>query len=209
MVTEENILDLINNGEGVNLDFKEAITSKEKIAKTLVAFANTSGGSLLIGVKDNGRIKGVDTVEEREMLLWASEKYTLPVVELLFKTIVIRGKSILVATVLEGEEKPYYALDESKKKWSYLRVKDETTKASKVMLEVMRTNNRGIQAKINYGEVEKAVLDFLEKQEFSHLNQICKTLKIPRRKVMGILVNLIRMGVVKVNLEEEKDYYYV
>ena len=54
-----HIKQLIFEGESVNLDFKKTITSCEKIAKTLVAFANNKGGRLLVGVLDNGTIKGV------------------------------------------------------------------------------------------------------------------------------------------------------
>jgi predicted HTH transcriptional regulator len=53
-----NIRKLILQGEGTTLDFKKTITSNEKIAKSLVAFANNRGGQLLIGVADDGSIKG-------------------------------------------------------------------------------------------------------------------------------------------------------
>lgn len=209
MITDINILDQIAQGEGQYLDFKEVITNKLKIAKTLVAFANSNGGSLLVGVKDNGRIKGVDVIEEKEMLLWASEQFTFPNVALNFNTVLKDGKSILVATIEEGENKPYAALDEDGRKWSFIRYKDETLKASKVTLEVMKSEARRTQAKFTYGETEKSVLSFIEQNEFCQLSFICKKLKVPRRKVIGILVNLIRMKVVKVDFTEDKDLYYV
>ena len=56
---------LISEGEHVHQDFKFAISDARKIAKSLSAFANTEGGRLLVGVKDNGKIAGV-----------RSEKYT-------------------------------------------------------------------------------------------------------------------------------------
>ena len=55
---------LIAEGEGVQLDFKFRIDDQKKIARTLSAFANTEGGKLLIGVKDNGKINGVNPEEE-------------------------------------------------------------------------------------------------------------------------------------------------
>lgn len=59
-----NIKRLILEGENVSLDFKKTISKAEKIAKTLVAFANNQGGRLLIGVADDGSIKGVKSEEE-------------------------------------------------------------------------------------------------------------------------------------------------
>ena len=59
-----NIRKLILQGEGTTLDFKKTITNNEKIAKSLVAFANNKGGQLLIGVADDGSIKGVKSEDE-------------------------------------------------------------------------------------------------------------------------------------------------
>ena len=59
---------LIAEGEHQQQDFKFEISDARKIAKTLSAFANTDGGRLLIGVKDNGRIAGVRSEEEKYMI---------------------------------------------------------------------------------------------------------------------------------------------
>lgn len=54
---------LIEQGEHQQLDFKFEVSDSKKIARTLSAFANTDGGRLLIGVKDNGNISGVRSEE--------------------------------------------------------------------------------------------------------------------------------------------------
>lgn len=54
---EHPIKSLISKGEGVDLDFKQEIQNPRKIAKSMVSFANTQGGILLIGVRDNGSIE--------------------------------------------------------------------------------------------------------------------------------------------------------
>src|SRR5664280_1035943 len=69
---------LITEGEHQQLDFKFEISDSRKIAKTLVAFANTDGGKLLIGVKDNGNIAGVRTEEEFYMVEAAASMYCKP-----------------------------------------------------------------------------------------------------------------------------------
>ncbi|MCK4854687.1 MAG: ATP-binding protein, partial [Bacteroidales bacterium] len=60
------------------LDFKFEISDARKIARTLVAFSNTDGGKLLIGVKDNGKIAGIRSEEEYHMLEAAAELYCRP-----------------------------------------------------------------------------------------------------------------------------------
>ena len=64
-----NVKKLIFEGEGVTLDFKKTITSCEKIAKTMVSFANNKGGRLLIGVADNGSITGVRSEDEERYMI--------------------------------------------------------------------------------------------------------------------------------------------
>ena len=69
---------LIEQGEHQQLDFKFEVSDSKKIARTLSAFANTDGGRLLIGVKDNGNISGVRSEEEYYMIEAASKMYTRP-----------------------------------------------------------------------------------------------------------------------------------
>src|SRR6202000_617684 len=85
-----NIKKLIFEGEGVSLDFKKTITSCEKIARTMVAFANNKGGRLLIGVADDGAIKGVKSDdEERYMIEKAAHIFAKPALEPRFEEVYI------------------------------------------------------------------------------------------------------------------------
>ena len=68
---------LIAEGEHQQQDFKFEISDARKIAKTLSAFANTNGGRLLIGVKDNGKIAGVRSEEEKYMIEAAAQREQL------------------------------------------------------------------------------------------------------------------------------------
>ena len=65
--------ELIEQGEHQQQDFKFEVSDSKKIARTLSAFANTDGGRLLIGVKDNGHISGVRSDEEYYMIEAASQ----------------------------------------------------------------------------------------------------------------------------------------
>jgi predicted HTH transcriptional regulator len=65
----------IKEGEHESQDFKFRIDDQKKIARTLSAFANTVGGRLLIGVKDNGKVVGVDPQEEFYMIEGAASLF--------------------------------------------------------------------------------------------------------------------------------------
>ena len=84
---QEFVKKLIRDKEGNHLDFKQKITPKEKIAKTLSAFANTEGGMILIGVSDKKRIIGIDLEEEKYMIESANEQFCSPLASLSFHPI--------------------------------------------------------------------------------------------------------------------------
>ena len=72
------IASLIEQGEHEQQDFKFAIPDARKIARSLSAFANHSGGRLLVGVKDNGNIAGVRSEEDVYMIEQAAEMHCVP-----------------------------------------------------------------------------------------------------------------------------------
>ena len=76
---------LIANGENQQLDFKYCISDSRKIARTLSAFANTDGGRILIGVRDNGSIAGIKSDEEYYMVDTAVQLYCRPEIDFTIK----------------------------------------------------------------------------------------------------------------------------
>ena len=127
---------LIAEGEHQHQDFKFEISDARKIAKTLSAFANTEGGRLLIGVKDNGRIAGIRSEEEKYMIEAAADLYCTPKIDYDMQTYLVEGRQILIVEVEESRQKPVYAKDESGRDLAYLRVKDENILATPVHLRV-------------------------------------------------------------------------
>lgn len=113
----EYIHALIAEGEHQQQDFKFEISDARKIAKTLSAFANTDGGKLLIGVKDNGKIAGVRSDEEQYMIEAAAELYCSPEVNYIMQTYLVEGRSVLVVQIEESDRKPVYAKDETENTW--------------------------------------------------------------------------------------------
>ena len=73
---------LVAEGEHEHQDFKFEISDARKIARSISAFANTGGGRLLVGVKDNGKIAGIRSEEEIYMIEAAANMYCQPKVEI-------------------------------------------------------------------------------------------------------------------------------
>jgi predicted HTH transcriptional regulator len=203
-----NIKKLIFEGEGVTLDFKKTITNCGKIARTMVSFANNKGGRLLIGVADDGSILGVKSEdEERYMILKAAELFAKPALEPVFEEIYVDDKLVLVVEIRESNTKPHYALAEDGKWWVYVRVKDKSVLASKIVVDVLKrsADNKGVL--IEYSSKEKALLEYLAKMNRINVKEYCDLLNLSRRNAQHILVNLILSGVLRVHTTEKEEYY--
>ncbi len=203
-----NIKRLILEGEGVSLDFKKTITRLEKIAKTMVSFANNQGGRLLVGVADNGAILGVKSEEEEKyMLTKAAHFYCKPALEPRFEEVYVDDKVVLVAEILASDTKPHYALAEDGKWWVYVRVQDKSVLASKIVVEVLKRSGDQDGVMIEYSSKEKALLEYLEKMGRITIKQFCTLLNIGRRRAQRILVNLVLSGVILVHTTEKEEFY--
>ncbi|TZF83570.1 ATP-binding protein [Pedobacter sp. BS3] len=203
-----NIRKLIFEGESDTLDFKKTITNCEKIAKTLVAFANNKGGRLLVGVADDGTIKGVKSEdEEKYMLNKAAHIYCRPALEPVFEEIYVDDKVVLVAEIKESDTKPHAALGEDKKWWVYIRVKDKSLLASKIVVDVLKRGNNTTGTHIEYSDKEKTLLEYLDNHQRITSEEYGKLMKLPRRKAQRILVNLLLAGIIRLHTTEKEEYY--
>ena len=198
---------LIDGGENEMLDFKKEITSTHKIAKTIVSFANHKGGILLIGVNDDKTLYGINAEEEKHMAVTAADFFCKPAVPLEIIEHPLGKKTILEIVIPKGKEKPYFAKGEDEKWWAYIRVKDQSLLASKVVLDVLRRESNEKQTLIKYSSKEQALLDYLGKNERITLKEYCKLLNISRKRAQTILVNLISIGMVRVHTTEKADFY--
>jgi predicted HTH transcriptional regulator len=114
---------------------------------------------------------------------------------------------VLEAIVPNGEDKPYYAKDENEKWWAYVRVRDQSILASKIVLDVMRKNLAAENTLIEYSSKEQALFQYLKENHRITLKQYCKLLNISRWRAQRILVNLISAGIIRIHDIEKEEFY--
>ncbi len=198
---------LIAEGEHQQQDFKFEISDARKIAKTLSAFSNTDGGRLLIGVKDNGKIAGIHSDEEKYMIEAAAQRYCHPCIDYTMQTFEIEGRSILIVQIGESTQKPVYAEDETGRKLAYLRIKDENILATPVHLRVWQQSVNPKGELLAYTEREQLLLNLLEANEQLSLNRYCKIAHLSRRTAEHLLAKLIRYGIVETVFNGHKFHF--
>lgn len=200
------IQQLIAEGEHVHQDFKFAISDARKIAKSLSAFANTEGGRLLVGVKDNGKIAGIRSEEEIYMIEAAATMYCRPPVVTENRVYRVEGKDVLEVQVKECDCKPVQAVDEAGKAWAYVRIADENILASPVHLHIWNHEKKK-EVVITYTDREKRVLEVLGSQGMLTLNKCGRLVHLPRPEVCRLLADFIRFGLVEQVFREHTFFY--
>jgi predicted HTH transcriptional regulator len=198
---------LINQGEHQQLDFKFEVSDARKIARSMVAFANTDGGILLIGVKDNGAIAGVRSEEEIYMIDAAATLYCKPEIKFSVQNWNEQGKSVLEVKIPKSPAPPHYAKDDKEKWLAYIRVKDQNLLANSVWLKVLKRRQNPEGTIVRYRESEKTLLDYLSENPFITLSKFCRIAIIPENKAETILVNLISLGIIEMEIREDDAYF--
>ncbi|MEW5767704.1 MAG: RNA-binding domain-containing protein [bacterium] len=100
----------ILNGEDLHTDFKKKLTDNEELARGIVCFANTDGGQIIIGVRDNGEIPGLDKKEIDETIRRIDDvafNRCEPPCTVVTETLIVDEKNIIIVNVPKGEQRPY------------------------------------------------------------------------------------------------------
>lgn len=197
------ILKLIAQGEHQQLDFKFEISDSKKIARSLVAFANTDGGKLLVGVKDNGAIAGVRSDEEYHMVEAAAQLYCRPEVQFTTKEWVVQGKKILEVFVPRNKDIKHKAPDKNNEYKFFVRVHDQNILADSVLLKLWKKQHDNTPIKVFITETELGLLRYLEKNKSISLDEFIRMQGITRQKAEIILVNFVRLSIIDMIMSEK------
>ena len=207
MCKQNDLQERIAQGEGLHLDFKHCISDSGKIARSLAAYANTDGGSLLIGVRDNGSIAGVSSEEECYMIETAAMLYTYPVVEYSTVTHLIEGKTILEVKVEKSDKLPHYAPDVRGDMVAFVRCADKNVLAPSELVRYWRLSKSYVPSELFYDDVMKLIVDEIRINGFVTKEFIVHFTGMSVRKVEDVLVNLMLMNVVEIDMDEKSVHF--
>ena len=209
------LIDLIEEGENIQCEFKRHFTTPEKIAKEMIAFANTKGGYVLFGIDDDKTVIGVESEKsEAEMIEDAAENYCEPQIEYKLNYIQYKGKEIVTATIPESKMKPHRIQDyKSEIDLStavvMIRVNDKSLKASKEMIRILRANNgNGALLKYSIGTNEKIVFEYLAKKENISVKELSNLVNISERRASRTLVKLVRANLLVIHTKENGEEFF-
>lgn len=197
---------LISQGEHQQQDFKYRVSDAAKLAKSVSAFANTDGGRLLIGVRDDGYMSGVRSEEEIYVMHQAAYRHCRPEASIKFDTYHIEGRTIVVATIPPADRRPVCAISDDGKERAYIRIADENIVASPVHLAIWREAQSTRGAMMTYTDTISKLLAAMQGERLT-LNAIARRAAIARPRVITLLARLIRFHVVQWEYAEQQFFF--
>lgn len=202
---------LIEDGESSTLEFKRKFSSPEKIAKEMIAFANSKGGTILFGIDDDRSIVGVESEKgEMELIDTAARFFCEPEINYDYEIVSIKKSDVVVVNIPESKNKPHKLLsdnndDEVK---VYIRYNDKSVLASRETINILKGSNvKSHPVKITFGEIEKSLLKYLEDNDRITVKGFKKLANISERRASRILVNLVRTEVLRHHRVDNNEFF--
>ncbi len=208
-MTLQEVNQLASLGEGPSLEFKRKVPRPERIAKEVIAFANTRGGRLLLGVDDDGSVVGVrDAEEEAFVLERALNAHCDPPVPIHAEHVqVSHRRFVIIVHVPESSVKPHYLVNGGDTRMAYVRVGEKSVEASRERVRLMRDDNTTAKVTFEFGEKELMLMRYLEQYGRITVKQFASLAGIPRRRASQTLVLLTRASILRLHADERHDYF--
>jgi predicted HTH transcriptional regulator len=210
-----DLIELIEEGENLQVEFKRHFTTPEKIAREMIAFANTKGGILIFGVDDDREVIGVDSEKsESEMIKDAAENYCEPPLEYSIEFIELYNNEVVVVHIPESKNKPHRLQDyenefDINKAVVLVRVNDKSVQASKEMVRILRAQTAQLELKkYAIGPVEKMVFEYLAENERISVKELSSLVNISERRASRTLVKMVRANLLLIHTKDNGEEFF-
>jgi predicted HTH transcriptional regulator len=215
-MTLRELKQLVTLGEGVSLEFKRRVPRDSRIAKEVIALANTQGGRILVGVDDDGTITGLDDSSEQEFVLRrAIRRCTSPEVEIRTERVVVAPRrDVILVNVPESTQKPHHLIKTRRSGdlsgddlpgdgTAYVRVEDMSVEASGESVELMESAN----ATSGVTFEESLLMRYLDDYGRITVQEFAKLADISAEKASATLVSMSKANLLRLHADRKEDYF--
>ena len=212
-MTRRELEQLVELGEGINVEFKRRVPQPQRIAKEIVALTNTHGGRVVLGVDDDGTILGIDHASEEEFLLQqAVQAHCRPAVEYETERIVVEPRcDVLVVTIPESSTKPHRVVedegDPGEAGTAYVRVEAKSIEAGAETLEELRNQKDRSGVTFEFGETESLLMRYLDDYGRISVSQLAQLADISPERASQTLLRLTKADLLHLHPDEDGDYF--
>ena len=203
-----NLRRRVSGGEGISVEFKRKASDPHRIAREMVAFANTSGGYLYVGVDDDGSIPGLKHPDGESFVIRQVLSSVRPGFDWEETFIPIgNARTVIQYEIRESKRKPHYLLTENQERAYFVRVADKTIRASRELREIIRRRQTRRDIRFHYGDHEKFLMQYLAENTSISLREFVEVSGIKRFKASHKLILLVLANVLHITPGEKEDRY--
>lgn len=206
----KEILRLIRGGESQTIEFKKKANHPEKIIREVVAFANTQGGHLLIGVNDDGTLAGLKYPEDEEYVLTkAIKELCRPAVEFTVELVHVKEDiEILHYHISESKNKPHFAFLEKRHRYgkAFVRSADHSIQASYEVRQILKRTNSN-HSPIEFEEKTRELFKYFENNPGITLSEYAQLSGLNKKLASNKLIHLALSGALKIEPKEGGDIF--
>lgn len=211
----KKIKEIITEGEGLTTEFKQRFSTHNKIAKEIIAFANTKGGLLFFGIDDDGSIYGVESEKEiSELVKETAEQYCEPKIEYQIKFIELLGREIVIVEIHSSNKKPHRMQDYKNEldlntAEVYVRVNDKSVPVGKEMIKILQAeSNNSKLDKYSMGKEEQIVFNYLNENDSISVLELKQLANISARRASRTLIKLVRANLLCIHTKENGQNFF-
>ncbi len=194
ILTHAELARVVEEGEGARVEFKRGLPAPAKVARSLGAFANTRGGLLLVGVDDDGGIRGVsDPRRVQQELRRVARELLEPPLEVRTQRLATGGATVVLCSVPLSRSRPHAARRIDGSSEIVVRVGASNRAARGAALEALRYQRRG---RSSLGELEQRVLEWVGRERSSGvtLDAFIRSHNVGKQRARRAFVLLEREG---------------
>lgn len=204
------VLKLIRGGESQYVEFKKKANHPEKIIREVVAFANSEGGHLFIGVNDNGTLAGLKYPEDEEFVLTkAIKELCRPAIDFTVELLQIKDDlEILHYHIRESKHKPHFAFLDKNHRYgkAFVRSADHSIQASYEVRQILKRSKREHEP-IVFEDKTKELFKYFEKHSGITLSEYTQLSGLNKKLASNKLIHLALSGALKIEPKEGGDIF--
>lgn len=199
---------LVAQGEGQHLEFKRKASAGEKIVRELIAFANSSGGTLLVGIGDDKTIPGVKFPEDESLVVEKALERVQPPLSVSETWISIGSNRCVIQYVVEqSQSRPHFIVDDEGRREYFVRSGDKSIRASREMREIIRRSQRARDIRFHYGEHEHFLMKYLEAHKTITLREFVDASGLKKFYASNKLILLVLANVLRIIPNDRGDQF--